>query len=97
MTTDTRAINFSMDDKDRDYLAKKLERLHYAQDLLVNLSFVITRENKTFKAACTASFRWGTSAHVEDEDFEVPAAIDKMFDRLEVKISKEKEKIQQKG
>jgi putative sigma-54 modulation protein len=95
MTTETRAVHFSMEEKDKEYLSKKLERLHYAQDLIVTLSFVFTKD-KTYKGECTVAFRWGTSAHVEDDDFELHAAIDKMFDRLENKISKEKEKIQQK-
>jgi len=95
MTIDVRSVHFELSDKSREYLDQKLERIGYAKDMIVDLIFVFTKE-KEFKLEATANFRWGVQAHVEERDFEVNPAIDKLMDRLEQKIAKEKEKIQER-
>jgi len=40
----------------------------------------------------TVNFRWGVSIHVKENDFELNPAIDKLIDKLESKIIKEKRK-----
>ena len=93
MTIDVRSVHFDLGEASRAYLDGKLERIAYAKDMIVDLIIVITKE-KDFKLEVTANFRWGVVAHVEERDFEVNAGIDKLVDRLEQKISKEKEKVQ---
>jgi putative sigma-54 modulation protein len=94
MTIDVRSVHFDLGEASRAYLDSKLERIGYAKDMIVDLIFVITKE-KDFKLEVTANFRWGVQAHMEERDFEVNAGIDKLVDRLEQKISKEKEKVQE--
>ena len=62
--------------------------------MIVDLIFVITKD-KEFKLEATVNFRWGVQAHMEERDFDVNPGIDKLVDRLEQKISKEKEKVQE--
>lgn len=95
MTIDVRSVHFELGQKSRDYLDTKLERIGYAKDMIVDLIFIFTKE-KDFKFEATANFRWGVQAHVEERDFDVTAGIDKLMDKLEQKISKEKEKVQEK-
>jgi len=95
MTVDVRSVHFDLSDKSRAYLDTKLERIGYAKDMIVDLIFIFTKE-KDFKLEATVNFRWGTQAHLEERDYEVSPVIDKLMDRLEQKIAKEKEKIQQK-
>jgi len=95
MAVDVRSVHFDLADQSRRYLDKKLERIDYAKDMIVDLIFVFTKD-KDFKLEVTGNFRWGTIAHVEEHDYEVNAGIDKLVDRLEQKINKEKEKIQEK-
>jgi putative sigma-54 modulation protein len=95
MTVDVRSVHFELSDKSRQYLDQKLERIGYAKDMIVDLIFIITKE-KDFKLEATANFRWGVQAHVEEREFELTPGIDKLMDRLEQKISKEKEKVQEK-
>ncbi len=95
MTIDVRSVHFELSDKSREYLDQKLERIGYAKDMIVDLIFVFTKE-KEFKIEATANFRWGIQAHVEERDFEVNPGIDKLMDKLEQKIAKEKEKIQER-
>lgn len=95
MTVDVRSVHFDLSSTSRAYLDAKLERIGYAKDMIVDLIFIFTKE-KDFKFEATVNFRWGAQAHLEERDFEVSPVIDKLMDRLEQKISKEKEKIQQK-
>jgi putative sigma-54 modulation protein len=60
--------------------------------MIVDLLFTLTKD-KDFSADATVNFRWGVSIHVKEHDFELIPAIDKMMDKLEAKITKEKEKV----
>jgi putative sigma-54 modulation protein len=95
MKTEIKSVHFNMREDTREYLDKKLERLAYAKDLITDLHFTFTKE-KDFKAECTINFRWGSQAHLVEEDFDLMTALDKLVDKVEHKVSKEKEKVQEK-
>jgi putative sigma-54 modulation protein len=95
MTIDVRTVHFDLSETSRAYLDLKLERIGYAKDMIVDLIFVLAKE-KDFKFEATVNFRWGVQAHVEERDFDVNPCIDKLIDRLEQKIAKEKEKVQER-
>ena len=63
--------------------------------MIVDLLVTITRE-KDFEAEVTVNFRWGVSIHVKEHDYELNPAIDKLMDKLETKVTKEKEKVKEK-
>ncbi|MDR3276378.1 MAG: ribosome-associated translation inhibitor RaiA [Treponema sp.] len=93
MNTEIKAVHFTLRDDAREYLEKKIARLHNAENMIVDLLFTLTKD-RDFAAEATANFRWGVSIHVRETDFDLNPAIDKMMDKLEAKISKEKEKMQ---
>jgi len=95
MNTEIKAVHFTMHDDARDYLNKKIERIHNAENMIVDLLITIKKE-KDFDAEATVNFRWGVSVHVQETDFDIIKAIDKMMDKLESKITKEKEKVKEK-
>jgi putative sigma-54 modulation protein len=95
MNTEIKAVHFTMHDDAKEYLNKKLERLHNAENMIVDLLIVIKKE-KDFDAEATVNFRWGVSVHVKEADFDLIKAIDTMIDKLEAKITKEKEKVKEK-
>jgi putative sigma-54 modulation protein len=95
MNTDIKALHFTMHDDAKEYLNKKIERIHNAENMIVDLIITIKKE-KDFDAEANVNFRWGVSVHVKESDFELTKAIDKMIDKLEAKISKEKEKVKDK-
>ncbi len=95
MTVDVRCVHFELSETSRAYLDGKLERIGYAKDMIVDLIVVITKD-KDFKLEATVNFRWGLQAHVEERDFDVNPGIDKLVDKLEQKIAKEKEKVQER-
>ena len=95
MNTEIKAVHFTLNDDVKSYLNKKIERIHNAENMLVDLLITIKKE-KNFDAEATVNFRWGVSVHIKEEDFDITTAIDKMMDRLEAKIIKEKEKVKEK-
>ena len=92
MNTEIKALHFTLHDDAKEYLNKKIERIHNAESMIVDLLINIKKE-KDFDVEATVNFRWGVSVHVKESDFELTKAIDKMIDKLESKINKEKEKV----
>jgi len=95
MNLDIKAVHFSLHDDAKEYLNKKIERLRNAENMIVDLLITLKKE-KDFVVESTVNFRWGVSVHVKEEDFDLTKAIDKMIDKLEVKVTKEKEKVKEK-
>jgi len=95
MNLDIKAVHFSLHDDAREYLGKKMERIRNAESMIVDLMITIKKE-KDFIAEATVNFRWGVSVHVQESDFDLTKAIDNMIDKLEAKITKEKEKVKEK-
>jgi putative sigma-54 modulation protein len=95
MNIDIKAVHFTLQDDTRDYLDKKIARIHNAENMMVDLLVTLSKD-KDFSAEATVNFRWGVSVHVKEHDFELNAAIDELMDKLEAKIIKEKEKVKEK-
>jgi len=95
MNFEIKAVHFSLHDDAKEYLNKKIERIRNAENMIVDMIITIKKE-KDFNAEANVNFRWGVSIHVSEEDFDLTKAIDKMIDKLEGKITKEKEKVKEK-
>ena len=95
MNTEIKAVHFTLNDDAKEYLDKKISRLHNAENMIVDLLITI-KKSKSFEAVATVNFRWGKRIHVKEKDFEIAPAIDKMMDKLEQNITREKEKVKDK-
>ncbi|MDR1277975.1 MAG: ribosome-associated translation inhibitor RaiA [Treponema sp.] len=95
MNIEVKGVHFTLHDETREYLDRKMARIHNAENMIIDLRFTLTK-GKDFEAEATVNFRWGVSIHVKEHDFELNPAIDKLMDRLEAKITKEKEKVKEK-
>jgi putative sigma-54 modulation protein len=95
MNIDIKSVHFNLHDDAREYLDKKIARLHNLENMIVDLLITLNKE-KQFSAEAKVNFRWGVTIHIKEQDFELNAAIDKMMDKLEQKITKEKEKVKEK-
>ncbi|MDR1374782.1 MAG: ribosome-associated translation inhibitor RaiA [Treponema sp.] len=93
MNTEIKALHFTLRDEARDYLNKKIARIHNAENMIIDLLITLNKDKKDFAAEATVNFRWGVSIHVKEHDFELTPAIDKLMDKLDAKIVKEKEKV----
>lgn len=96
MNKTVNAVGFELEQKQSDMIEKKLKRLDYAEELVIDLILRV-KHDKQYSFDTTVNFRWGAQAHVSGEDYDFAAALNKMMDVLDNKINKEKEKIQQKG
>jgi putative sigma-54 modulation protein len=95
MNIGMRAVHFNLKEDGREYLDRKIARIPNAENMIIDLLVTITKE-KDFEAEATVNFRWGVSIHVKEHDFELNPAIDKLMDRIDAKITKEKEKVKEK-
>ena len=95
MNIDVKALQFTLEEENREYLDRKITRIHNAENMIVDLMVTFKKE-KSYIADATVNFRWGVSIHVTEQDFELNPAIDKMMDKLQAKINKEKEKVKEK-
>ncbi|MDR2313605.1 MAG: ribosome-associated translation inhibitor RaiA [Spirochaetaceae bacterium] len=95
MNIDIKAVHFTLRDDSKDYLDKKIARIHNAENMIVDLLITLTKD-KDFSAEATVNFRWGVSIHIKEHDFDLNPAVDKLMDKLEQKITKEKEKVKEK-
>ena len=90
-----KAVHFTLDNETREYLDKKVARIRNAENMIVDLLFTLTKE-KEFTAEALVNFRWGVSIHQKERDFELNPAIDKLMDKLNSNITREKEKVKEK-
>ena len=95
MNVEVKAVHFSLNEDTREYVDKKIGRIHNAENMIVDLLFTLTKE-KEFTAEAKVNFRWGVTIHQKEHDFDLIPAIDKLMDKLIVKITKEKEKVKEK-
>ena len=95
MNTEIKAVHFTLRDETKEYLEKKIARIPNAENMIVDLLFTLTKD-KDFSTEVTVNFRWGVSIHLKQNDFELNPAIDKLMDKLDAKIAKEKEKVKEK-
>lgn len=95
MNTTVSGVGFTLDEDQSNLVNKKLERIKYADDLIVSSSLKI-KLDKEYYFDATVNFRWGTQAHVKADDFEFATGLNKLIDVLDLKIKKEKDKIQEK-
>lgn len=96
MNINIKAEKFNLDDDRRAFIDKKLERLGYAEDLLTDLLLNIKLDKRNFYFDCTVNFRWGGNGHVSVDDFDFNAGMNRLIDVLDLKVKKEKDKIQEK-
>jgi putative sigma-54 modulation protein len=95
MNTEIKGVHVEITDAMREYVDKKMHRLDFAREHLVDLLFSFAQEKKgQYKAEVNINFRWGNSTHVGVDAFDIFEGIDKLFDKMELKIIKEKKKIQ---
>ncbi len=89
------AHGYHVSDKTREYLDKKLARLKFAEELVSDLHVSLEREsNGEYKCTGDIHFRWGAMSHIKTDSRDLYIAMDALFDKIDVKVSKEKDKIQ---
>jgi putative sigma-54 modulation protein len=93
MTTDIKGVHLKISRRTSDYIDKKLPRLAFAEDLVTDLLLAFSREKSLYLLDATVNFRWGSTTHIHVENFKLTEGIDALFDKLEPKLEKEKNKL----
>ena len=96
MTVEVRGTHgYNPGESTREYIDRKLKRLDHVKDHIADLHIVLDKEaGDEYKAESTIHFRWGAMGHIKVTNRNLFKAIDLMFDKAMVKVTKEKEKIQ---
>jgi len=94
MKVDIKGVHYELTDVTKEFLEVKLEKIQYADDHIVDLLITLSKGTNDWKAEAKANFRWGVVAYLEEVDFNLHEAIEKLIDRLDQKIAKEKQKVQ---
>lgn len=95
MNVDIRGVHYDISDNTREHVDKKLKRLSYAEEHVVDLLITITHDKNGYVIEATVNFKWGKASHLKVETFDLFEGIDNLFNKLDNKIVKEKEKIQE--
>ena len=94
MEVQIKGVHYSISDTLRENIEKKLARLDYVKDHIVHFYFTIVKDSKDYKVEADIHFNWGKTSHVEVHDDNLYQAIDDLFDKIEIKATKEKDKVQ---
>jgi len=94
MNIDIKGVHVEITDKMRDYIDKKLHRLEFVAEHIIDLLVFVSQEKSQYNLEANINFRWGNSNHMRAKSFDIFEGIDKLFDKVELKVLKEKNKIQ---
>jgi len=97
MNLEIKGVHYDIEEETKEYIEKKLHKFDFATGLLVDLVITIKREQKRFIFEANLNFRWGQSSHLKVKGYDIKEGIDALIDKLDGKIHKEKEKIQDHG
>lgn len=93
MNLELKGIHYNISDATTDFIDKKLQRISFAKDHIVDLLITVTKEKQGYKVEGNVHFRWGKSAHIGVESYELYEGIELFVDKLELKVRKEKSKV----
>jgi putative sigma-54 modulation protein len=94
MNIDIKGVHVEVTDKIREYIDKKLHRLDFVAEHIIDLLVFLNHEGSQYSLEANINFRWGNSNHMRVMSFDIYEGIDKLFDKVEMKVLKEKNKIQ---
>ena len=93
MNIDIKGVHVEITDKIRDYIDKKLHRLEFVSEHIIDLLLFLSHEGSQYSLEANINFRWGNSNHMRVKSFDIFEGIDKLFDKIELKVLKETNKI----
>ena len=93
MQLEIKAIHFSLNEAQREHVDRRLERFSYAREYLVDLGLTLTQEASQYHVDASLHFRWGAVTHLKVSGYDLLEAFDRAMDKVQAKVSKEKEKM----
>jgi putative sigma-54 modulation protein len=96
MHTEIKGVHLEITEQMKEHIERKIPHLDFAKDMIIDLLFTITKDNG-YQIEANINFRWGASAHISTTAFEVFEGIDSLFHKIDSKVTKEKERVQNHG
>jgi putative sigma-54 modulation protein len=94
MNIEIKAIHFELPEDYHELIEKKMRKIEFAQDMIVNLVCTASKA-KDYSLEADIHFRWGKVHHIKVEDFDLREGISKLSEKIEAKVAKEKGKIKE--
>jgi putative sigma-54 modulation protein len=94
MKVEIKSVHFDLPDDIRELIEKKLQKIEFAEDLIVHLACTVSK-GKDYSLEADIHFRWGTIHHITVNDFDLHTGIDKLSGKIDAKVAKEKGKIKE--
>ncbi|MDR1932470.1 MAG: HPF/RaiA family ribosome-associated protein [Spirochaetales bacterium] len=92
MNVEIKSIHFDLPEDFRELIEKKMQKIEFAQDMIVSLACTVSK-GKDYSLEADIHFRWGKVHHLRIHDFDLRGGIDKLSDKIDAKVVKEKGKI----
>lgn len=90
-----KSVHFDADENIKELIETRIEKLEFAADKIETLDFTLTKEkDHSFLVEAKLHFRWGQHDIVKHGGYELPKAINELIDRVDQKVRKEVDKVQ---
>lgn len=98
MNLNVRGVHYQPSEETMDFLNKKLQKLDFAEEYLINLDIVMRRETlgQGFHLDAVMHFKWGSEKIVNYDCYELYEGIEALADKIESVARKEKSKVIEK-
>ncbi|MFA6844477.1 MAG: HPF/RaiA family ribosome-associated protein [Sphaerochaetaceae bacterium] len=97
MNLTVRGVHYNPSEETNEFLNKKLAKLSFADEYLLDLDIVMTRQTlgQGYHLDAKLHFAWGTVKVVSYDCIELYEGIEMLADKIEATARKEKEKVKQ--
>ena len=96
MKVEIKAIRFELPEDYQELIEKKIQKIDFAEDMIVNLVCTVSKA-KDYTLKADIHFRWGKVHHFTVKNFDLRTGIDELSEKIEAKVSKEKGKIKDRS
>lgn len=98
MELHVQGVHYHVSDVTREHIEKKVERFGRLDNILRDFKVVIKKETSGYTVEIMVNFSWGGEPlFISSQDEELWPLIDVVFDKADLKISREKDKHQTKA
>ncbi|MCL2293760.1 MAG: HPF/RaiA family ribosome-associated protein [Spirochaetes bacterium] len=97
MNLEIKGIHYEVTDRTIEQIEKKAKKIEFAADMIMDLPIRIEREKGVYIISVNINFRWGLTHYIKVEDHDLYDGIDKIMDKIRLKVAKEKEKIKDRS
>jgi putative sigma-54 modulation protein len=95
MNMTIKSVHFDADERTKELIKTRTQKLDFASDKIVDLDFTLTKEkDHSYLAEAKIHFRWGKNHVVKHGGYELHKAINELVEKVDHKVRKEVDKVQ---